>query len=187
MVVTCLLAVACGGSGAATPIQPARSTEQVAPVSRGTSFIPDYIGPYATSGALADEGSVRLLSNGNVHVHWGDSARLLAVRPWGRIEVSCTRRTPRAAFRLSTTAKGESAVVQTVASRLGHPLALVPIQHQGSPIILPRSGPHQRLSTMQLSVATEAISVAGTFLVTVQWNSTGCESATTAVLVTHRS
>jgi hypothetical protein len=40
---------------------------------------------------------------------------------------------------------------------------------------------------MQLSVATEALSVAGTFLASVQWNRTGCEASTTAVLITHRS
>lgn len=105
----------------------------------------------------------------------------------GGITVSCTRPAPAAAFGLSTAARGESAFVQTVARRVGRPLALVPIGHQGSPITLPRSGPSQRLTTMQLSVATEAISVTGTFLGSVQWHRTGCEASATAALITHRS
>jgi hypothetical protein len=130
---------------------------------------------------------VRLMSNGGVKLRWGRSAGLLPVRPWGRIEVSCTRPAPRGAFRLSGAARGESALAQTVVRRVAHPLALVPIAHQGSPIVLPSAGPAQRLTTVQLSVATEAMSVAGTFVVSVQWTRAGCEASATAVLVTHRS
>jgi hypothetical protein len=103
------------------------------------------------------------------------------------MEVSCGRPAPRAAFTLSAAPKAESAVVQTVARRAGRPVALVPIAHQRSPIVLPRSGPPQRLSTIELSVATEAMSVAGTLLVSVQWNRIGCESAATAAVIMHRS
>jgi hypothetical protein len=183
---TCWLAPACGG-GAATSAGAGGSNDRWAPASGSGSFVPDYIGRYATRGPLADGGSVRLLSNGGVKLRWGRSAALLPVRPWGRIVVSCARPKPAAVFRLSPAARGESALVQTTATRARRPLALVPVEHQGSPIALPRSGPAQRLSTMQLSVATEALSVAGTFLASVQWNRTGCEASTTAVLITHRS
>jgi hypothetical protein len=178
----CCLAVACGGGGA-TGGAAGRPVHEAGV----RPFVPDYIGRYATRGALADGGSVRLLSNGGVKLRWRGAARLLRVGPWGRIEVSCTRPAPRAEFRLSATATGESALAQAVVRRVAHPLALVPIEHQGSPITVPRSGPPQRLTTVQLSVATEAMSVAGTFLVSVQWNRTGCEASTTAVLITHRS
>ena len=187
LVLVASLAAACGGGAARTPAKAGRSTGAAAAASPVRSFIPDFIGRYSTAGALADGGSVKLLSNGNVKLRWGRSVSLLRVPPWGRIEVSCTRPAPRAAFTLSAAARGESAVVQALARRAGRPVALVPIAHQGSPIVLPRSGPPQRLSTIELSVATEALSVAGTLLVSVQWNRTGCEAAATAAVVTHRS
>ncbi|HSD03751.1 MAG TPA: hypothetical protein VLB81_15350 [Gaiellales bacterium] len=186
VVLTCSLAVACGGGAAAASSRVVLAAHHD-PGSAGGTFVSDFIRRFATGGTLAAGGSVRLLSNGNVKLRWGRSAPLLPVRPWGRIVVSCTRPVPATAFRLSAAARGESALVQTAARRVSRPLALVPIEHQGSPITLPRSGPPQLLSAMQLSVATEALSVAGTFLVSVQWNRAGCESSTTAVLITHRS
>src|SRR5690242_20108758 len=118
-VLMCWLVVACGSAAAAGHAGPSMHQAPARPL------VPDYIGRYATAGALADGGSVRLLSNGGVKLGWGRSARLLRVRPWGRLVVSCTRRTPAAAFRLSTAARGESAFVQTVARRVGRPLGLV--------------------------------------------------------------
>jgi hypothetical protein len=147
--------------------------------------IPDYIGRYATSGRLADGGRARLSSNGNVHIKHGSKAALLTLRPWGTVTVACADPTTAATLVLSRYARGESAQVQTVRSRPAHPFALVPLAPLTSPVTLPHSGPPQQVTSMQLSVATEAFSVAGTILVSVQTTGTGCEVSAVSMIVSH--
>jgi hypothetical protein len=101
------------------------------------------------------------------------------------VTVACADPTTAATLVLSRYARGESAQVQTVRSRPAHPFALVPLAPLTSPVTLPHSGPPQQVTSMQLSVATEAFSVAGTILVSVQTTGTGCEVSAVSMIVSH--